>query len=1127
MTLLIGGALRDGVNLLRDFVETPAEWFAQVFDFFMDILLRILSFFVLVFHEISLEFLAYTPYPGRAEGEQHIFTTPDSGSAFYTMITFSNDFIEPFALLMVFFGIIFILFIRIFDIMIQDFGVNTQEGMKRLFIAPIIIVLWMPLANLLLFFTAGMTDWLLSVELSGVDEIIDDEGGLDAAEDGELNVESYINALGRNEDVNVISGTLQSLYGVFYGLFAIGIATILYAIVVFAAAIRIIGVYGFYALAPIGVVLWSFKWRGFAKLGGQIIRYFILFAIFPIGVAFLNLMAPPLLFALQNVMDDVFDELAFTVTDPLSDPDDPTEINVTDVISTEEAAAFIFIILTPILIGIVPWGIIIGFDKAMKAAGVAAAGSVLAAGTIATGGAGLATIGAAKGGWMGASMAKSAAFSGLSRGRKAISKGASRAQKEYKAFDRATKDQKIKMAKSYGGSFASTIGKNKNRVKSRGGNIREGYMNALGSLNDDDGENSINSRIDNALTNPKETFINSGRKVGGGAIKGTKIAGGQMGRVRKRIGSGYGRAKFMSSRLVPDDLKSIRGVEDRVADSKVLRKYGGRRARLLQKGAKYHRDTEKGISSAWDDILAANEEYKYRNEDGTGGYAYKSRNSDDGLIPSGDSGDELIKSAEFKTLGEELIENENLVGEFSFRAGLSEDSVTEELLADKFFEYLRSPDKELSDIFSKPHADEAREAFINLSTEDVQKTLRTDSELKEKYKENQEVIHQVEKEKYNNDDKTNTLLEREYRQDLYDESEAHIEGLNDDVSKYLSKHLEDIDTGEIEVPGEDISIDSLNVGTKPSDVFAKNIADEIAKTDGSKQEIGNVLDRNDDVENLNKEELQGLVDSIYNGLEQEVKNDRLGDNYLDVNISGKDILEESKKSYEQQSISVQNLDNTKGESAANFKESTEIISEGDVSQDELRKFLGNSEFIIEGTAGKELQNALSAFENSMEKIQEEYNLQNRDFTDELMDNKKLLKDVIKDMKKGNIDDEHNLYNMIENSMEHVNNRANDSQEISSSDIEQTVEAMIKIEGKDIMGIDKSRIDNLERGLEAQIKQNHENLMNSLTNEKSKEVVNQYQNSDDNLNDVLRNVDASERSAVVNELTDLKFGDLDS
>ncbi len=1119
MTLLIGGILRDGVNLVRDFVETPADWFAQIFDFFMDILLRVLSFFFLLFHEMALEFLSYTPYPGKNEGEQHIFTTPDSGSAFYTMINFNNDFIEPFALLMVFFGIIFILFIRIFDIMIQDFGVNTQEGMKRLFIAPIVIVLWMPMANLLLFFAAGMTDWLLTVNLEGVDEIVED-GGLDAAdEDGNLNVESYINALGRNEDVNVAVGTLQSIYGLIYGLIAVGTASIIYIFVVFAAAIRILGVYGFYALAPIGVVLWSFKWRGFAKLGGNIIRYFILFAIFPIGVALINLMAPPLLFALQNVMDGVFDELAFSAKDPLSDPDDPTEINATDVISTEEGAAFIFIILTPLLIGVVPWGIIIGFDKAMKAAGIAAAGGVLAAGTIATGGATLATLGAAKGGLAGATLAKGGVMAGLSRGKKAVSKGASRAQTEYKAFSRATPTQKVKMAKantfSRAGKQAKIFGKG---VGKRGRTIRSKGMDSLSNI--DNATGRFNDRIDEAL-NSDEKLRNTARKAGRGFEKGKQFTGRQYSRVASRIGSGYGRAKFMSSRLIPDDLKSIRGVEDRVADSKLLAKYGGKRTKWLQKGAKYHRDIEKGAISGWDDILAANEAYKYMNEDGTGGYSYQSRKQGDGLVPSEDSGERILNDAEFLTLGKKLMENEELVKEFAFKNEISEDSVTEELLADEFFSYLRSPDKDLEDIFSPVHAEAAKETFKDMSYEDIQETLKEDSELRVRYKENREEIYQIEKEKYNNDDNTDTLLEREYRPLLVDMDEAPIKGLDsevknvitDTVSNELASNLESFE-----------NITDLNAGTKPMEVFMKNLADDIINTDGSIQQIGNALDRNSDVAQLTDGDLQAIVNTVHNGLQSNVGT--IGDGYLDSGMQGIEIIQEANKSRNSSNMSIQELDNSRGEAAANFRESTEIIRDGNVSQEELTQFLGNTEVVVEGQMGDELKNALNVFEESMNEIQRNYSLDNREFKDELMKNNNVINDILDDIQNGNIlDNEHNLFQMIEKSLDHANHRANDSQRLTDDEIKQTVGAMIKIQSKDTIGIDESRIDNLERGLEAQIQQSHTNLMNSLTNNKSKEVVDKYNNTDNSLNDILRDLDSNDRPKVINELMDLKFGDL--
>lgn len=387
--------LVDTLNRILEAIQTiatdPTSWFGAAVASLGYMLLAPLAIVIYIFHELTLMYLQFTPYPGYSNDgdELHIFTSPEAGTSFASMQDFMSLYIEPLALFFVFFSIIVILFLRVFDVVIDDIGINIEEAKKRLFIAPLLIVLWVPLANALLYFAYGMTEFLNAITFN-LPDTIEDPGDINLMSGNEINVLTYIEAI-IPDDGNIIDFYLL-FTKVFLAYLILIPVIILYGIAAILAIFRVIGVFGFYIIGPIAFTLWAFNWRDLGQLGGTAIRYFVVLSLFPIVVAFINLMAPLLFYILGDVLAQTiataFEEAVFETVFSSVDFVDGGSIDAESLISVDYALAMVFLFVTPILVGFVPWGIVIGFNKALSY-GMKAGGAVLAGTALAAGGAGL------------------------------------------------------------------------------------------------------------------------------------------------------------------------------------------------------------------------------------------------------------------------------------------------------------------------------------------------------------------------------------------------------------------------------------------------------------------------------------------------------------------------------------------------------------------------------------------------------------------------------------------------------------------------------------------------------------------------------------------------------------------
>lgn len=1067
----IRDSLSDLYSIAHNIWNNPEEMFFAVFDAFLGLILGVLSFILVGVHEISMGFLTYTPYPGKPEGDTVIFGTPESGDIFYTMITFNRDFIEPFALLIVFFGIIFLLFIRIFDIMIEGLGINTSEGMKRLFIAPLIIVLWLPIANLLLFFAYGMTNWLTEVELSGVEDMVreDHDMSITSGEDeteGHLSIESYINLLGRDEDVGGSIGTVQATIGIFYGISAVLIASIIYLFVLFGAVIRVIGLIGYYALAPIGVVLWAFKWRGFAKIGTKIVRNFILLALFPIGVGFVNLMAPPIFIALLSIIEDIYSSINFSMEEPMGGTDESNNFAFTDIIPQQEAGAFLFIILTPILVGIVPWGIVIGFDKAMTAAKGAAVAGVGAAAVVGTGGAALGGLGAAKGVAGGAS--------GLMSGAKKAKSGMGTAYSEVVNTEKRKKN--IMNAKSKiddGKDYASNI-------PSRMANKRENVLDRLGNTDKFVNEN-INKPIEDKLDDPIDTVSSAAGRVGGAArtVGGTarSVGSRQMDKLDNTIGEGlYAGSKFI-------DENTRKDLEDSFINSNFIgNRMGGGTAQQI---AKSHRDGEKFL----DKKKVLDEEYS--EDDIMDELIFRDRGKD-GDVSSEDPLRALLKRNEAKTVGNALKSDDKLVEKFAKENGLNSDEVTSDLLAKKFFKGLENDN--LENIFSYSGANKAIDIFEGVGDSDIQDAIDNSSKEHAEYVENEEAINELKDEIYDGD-MSNTLLNQEKKHKLYDETYIpHLDSQFAEISDNENVW------GQIENAIAENSSEDVH---EISETFVKSLARQGISVENIEDEIANNSDLTLDGKNVDVVGIKSAIDAAVQDKSYSGNvNPSEGGEHLE------EFYDEVKKSANRTGISERELENSTGAPVENVASRYNDMRNGQATDEQIMELMEHTQF--DGETGEAFAR------NAIKKMCKEMDMNQMDVASMIDENEDLFNN---DIGSTFINE---MAENLDGKIAEANKKGGTNYNYeNTSDV---AESVLRTYAKEVGSLDESDMKNITNkiDLESEYGDGPAKLLGRFANEATKDAVEQYVENDVPIENSISSIgDSEERQKVIQELDEFR------
>lgn len=399
--LFIGG----GLGVLKDIASTFLSLFqgttGEIISIISSLALALLNLVLYVFFQIGLIFvvvfynllktaLTFTPVPKDSNGDFTIFSKPDGGT-FRALQSTMEEGIIPVSILIVLLGIAIVLFIRVFDIALQ-LGFNSEEAQKRLLIAPLLITLWIPLANLVLVVAQGFTDFFLSLDGSygSINSLYDTDDIDYNPENSELSVVSLLGSVGPGQSkpgFGSIGNDIGSLFGSSESGLEIAIQTGVAIIIVmfivpiaiigaFLAFVRILLLYVFYVLGPLGITMWSINWRSIGKFGERIISNFVLLALFPVVAAILVSIMPVLIVGTEIALIDGAAGTALGF-------DSGGGSAVLQYVGLDGIIRGTLVGAAVIIISFAPWGLVIGFSRA---AGVAAT-SAAVGGAVTVGGA--------------------------------------------------------------------------------------------------------------------------------------------------------------------------------------------------------------------------------------------------------------------------------------------------------------------------------------------------------------------------------------------------------------------------------------------------------------------------------------------------------------------------------------------------------------------------------------------------------------------------------------------------------------------------------------------------------------------------------------------------------------------
>ena len=491
--LLVLGALEALVSAVNTIIGLITGAAGIILEFIQGLLGTVIyvllylpvSFLVVWLHSILINMSTIAPVPRNAAGDITIFGSPEGGKdvPMQEMLSITGDtiadgYMEPIAILIVLIGIGLVLFIRIFDVVIDDMQFDSADAQRKLILAPILIFLWLPLSNIILALAYSLSQVFLNIDVdaTALANSVEDGGYFDG-DNNELNYKNLIQSVGPDFD-NVSSITNSSLIAVILGLFFLSQAILLYIIGAVLAMVRLFLLYLLYAIGPLAIAMWAFSWKKISDLGKTYIRYFVMLALFPIPAALINTLAPIFILMMEAILTGGATQSTVNV-----DPSNLQSANLDGTGGTISASAFglskvirsLAIVFIPVVVTFGPWAFVVGLGKAMAAAGVATA----ATGAAVTGGAALAAGGVSSG-------IKSAASTVQQKGAVAASKEATgaAAKKAGSGLRKATKPAKTayETYQSDDESLARQMGRRERQFESTSGERLRSAGNTAGEL---------------------------------------------------------------------------------------------------------------------------------------------------------------------------------------------------------------------------------------------------------------------------------------------------------------------------------------------------------------------------------------------------------------------------------------------------------------------------------------------------------------------------------------------------------------------------------------------------------------------------------------------------------------------
>jgi hypothetical protein len=299
------------------------------------------------------DFLVRTPIP--SSNSFGVSLDSNSAELFEVSIQLSRELFQPLGIILCATTLGFVYFVDSID-NFPAISIGSQKVKKRLAIAPIIIVLWIPIATLVLFISAGFTDLFastLTVDLSSLgssqNPLYDSaSGGFSYADILDAPSDSTTSGL---KSISVATGSLFN-----------GIIAVLVLLVGYMLAIgRLLALSLTFALGPLAIYMWCIDLEivSLSSTGSTIIQYFVGLSLFPVAAQAIVKIIPVLFISLGAILNGSGAGGAVTFLSPL------------------------MILLVPILVTLLPWALVIETRKVKNAAKTAtAAGAGGAAGLV-------------------------------------------------------------------------------------------------------------------------------------------------------------------------------------------------------------------------------------------------------------------------------------------------------------------------------------------------------------------------------------------------------------------------------------------------------------------------------------------------------------------------------------------------------------------------------------------------------------------------------------------------------------------------------------------------------------------------------------------------------------------------
>lgn len=382
--LLFLGDLSDGISSLIDVVTSIPRLIFEVLVSLIGVLLIPMQIAIILMHDVMYGLLTSTPHPGSNETTSgdtdysfeatQIMGEPADDDLFYGLQQVAEGEITAIAMLLIILSIVIILFINIIEgILEESLSSGSKKAKKRLLVAPFLIILWIPIANLVLFMGLGIFEAIDSIQIDPSSSELADDDVSNETIDAEY-IAQDITPDGAN--------LLEALLSVMIGYFIIIPTVVIYIVALVLALLRIVLMVFFYSIGPIAITAWATGKSNITKFGKTVIKWFILLSLLPAIVALFNIFVP-----VTYVMTTAITETM--VSDGMNDLPIP---GVFDVVAQETMGAGeeaisviisgIFLLVLPITIGILPWALIFGMGKALAlsggAVGVGAIGSAKA-----------------------------------------------------------------------------------------------------------------------------------------------------------------------------------------------------------------------------------------------------------------------------------------------------------------------------------------------------------------------------------------------------------------------------------------------------------------------------------------------------------------------------------------------------------------------------------------------------------------------------------------------------------------------------------------------------------------------------------------------------------------------------